>query len=84
MSFLYIVARIQSNNEWLAHCSHLHHEENVRIGKMARIEREKVGLSLRELARRIGVSAAFLSDFELGRRSMSKTTLTKWLEECSK
>ena len=39
--------------------------------------REKKDLSLRELAREVGVSAAFLSDVELGRRYPSEEVLVK-------
>lgn len=38
------------------------------IGERIRQLREEKDISLRELAREIGVSAAFLSDVELGRR----------------
>ena len=37
-------------------------------GRRARQAREKAGLSLREIARRMGVSAPYLSDLERGRR----------------
>jgi transcriptional regulator with XRE-family HTH domain len=42
--------------------------ENTSLGETIRNLRMKAGLSLRELAKRIGVSAPFLSDVELGRR----------------
>ena len=38
------------------------------FGSKLREEREKKNISLRELAKKIGVSGAFLSDIELGRR----------------
>jgi len=38
------------------------------LGKFIRQQREEMDLSLRELARRVEISAAFLSDIELGRR----------------
>jgi transcriptional regulator with XRE-family HTH domain len=38
------------------------------LGQFIREKRDELDLSLRELARRIDVSAAFLSDIELGRR----------------
>ena len=38
------------------------------FGAKLREEREKRNISLRELAKKIGVSGAFLSDIELGRR----------------
>ena len=39
-------------------------------GRM-REERERVGVSLREVARRMGISAPYLSDLERGRRGMN-------------
>ena len=44
------------------------------IGERIRHTRKRLGLSLRELARRVGISAAFLSDIEHGRRGMSGAT----------
>lgn len=41
---------------------------NITFGEKLRQLREEKDISLRELARRIGVSAPFLSDVELGRR----------------
>lgn len=38
------------------------------FGTFLRQVREQKGISLRELAKKIGVSGAFLSDIELGRR----------------
>ena len=42
--------------------------DNVETGRRARVERRKAKLSLREVARRMGVSAPYVSDLELGRR----------------
>ena len=42
------------------------------FGAKLREEREKKNISLRELAKKIGVSGAFLSDIELGRRFPSQ------------
>jgi transcriptional regulator with XRE-family HTH domain len=42
------------------------------LGEAVRFVREARGLTLRELARRIGVSAPFLSDIEHNRRSTEK------------
>lgn len=38
------------------------------LGSMMREEREKAGISLREMARRLGISAPYLSDLERGNR----------------
>ena len=48
---------------------------NETLGETIRNLREKAGLSLRELAKRAGVSAPFMSDVELGRRYPSDDVL---------
>jgi transcriptional regulator with XRE-family HTH domain len=45
------------------------------LGQRIRELREERDLSLRELAKRLGCSAAFLSDIELGRRYPSENNL---------
>lgn len=52
-------------------------EEEIRIksrevGKLLRLRREKDNRSLRSLARELGLSAAYLSDMEVGRRLVSR------------
>jgi transcriptional regulator with XRE-family HTH domain len=47
----------------------------VSVGANVRRERERAGLSMRELARRLGVSASFLSQFELGQSRAAVSTL---------
>ena len=47
----------------------------MNLGQRIRELREKKDLSLRELAKRLGCSAAFLSDVELGRRYPSEKNL---------
>ena len=47
------------------------------LGERIRELREEKDLSLRELARTLGVSAAFMSDVELGRRYPSDELLVK-------
>lgn len=47
------------------------------LGQRIRELRELADLSLRELARRIGVTAPFLSDVELGRRFPSEEVLLR-------
>jgi transcriptional regulator with XRE-family HTH domain len=42
--------------------------DNTTLGETIRNLREKADLSLRELAKRVSVSAPFMSDVELGRR----------------
>ncbi len=48
---------------------------NESLGKRIRELREAKDISLRELAKKIGVSAAFLSDVELERRYPAEDTL---------
>ena len=45
------------------------------LGQRIRELRDERDISLRELAKRLGCSAAFLSDIELGRRYPSEDTL---------
>ena len=51
--------------------------DNRTLGEVLRELREKTDLSLRELARKLDVSAPFLSDVELGRRYPSDEVLAK-------
>jgi transcriptional regulator with XRE-family HTH domain len=48
---------------------------SVSVGQNVRRERERAGLSVRALARRLGVSASFLSQFELGQSQAAVSTL---------
>jgi transcriptional regulator with XRE-family HTH domain len=50
-------------------------EISVSVGQNVRRERLRAGLSVRELARRLGVSASFLSQFELGQSQAAVSTL---------
>ncbi|MBM7519898.1 cupin domain-containing protein [Nocardioides nitrophenolicus] len=45
------------------------------VGQNVRAERKRQGISVRELARRLGVSASFLSQFELGQSKAAVNTL---------
>ncbi len=45
------------------------------LGEFIREKREASGLSLRELARRVDITAPFLSDIELGRRAPAEKNL---------
>lgn len=42
--------------------------DDQKLGKQLRALRERQKISVREMARRLGVSAPFVSDMELGRR----------------
>lgn len=46
-------------------------EDEGVLGMKMRVLRKDAGVTLREMARRIGVSASYLSDLELGRRRWS-------------
>jgi len=50
---------------------------DISLGQRLHQLRDSADLSLRELAKRIGVSAPFLSDIELGRRFPSEEILGK-------
>ncbi|SIJ30593.1 XRE family transcriptional regulator with cupin sensor [Mycobacteroides abscessus subsp. bolletii] len=50
-------------------------DRNVQVGLRLRAAREKVGISVRELSRRVGVSPSFISQVELGRTAPSVGTL---------
>jgi predicted transcriptional regulator len=45
-----------------------------------RKKREKLKISLNEFAKRVGLSSAFISDLELGRRSASQKTAEKIMQ----
>lgn len=47
-------------------------------GQAAREERKEHGLSGREMARRMGLSAPYLSDLELGKRNWSVKLVKLW------
>ena len=51
----------------------------VLLGEACRRERERKGLSLRHVADRMGITAPFLSDCELGRRWFSEENETAYL-----
>ena len=53
-------------------------------GRRMRLLREDAKVGLREMARSIFVSAAFLSDVELGRRNASQELLTRYMDVLSK
>lgn len=55
-----------------------HVPDNVETGKVARDARKRAGLSLREVARRMKLSAPFVSDLELGRRGWNEKLVMKY------
>ena len=52
-----------------------------RVGGRLRVERERAGISLRELARRVGVSPSLVSQIELDRVNPSVSTLYALVRE---
>jgi transcriptional regulator with XRE-family HTH domain len=54
--------------------------DNIATGKMARIARENKNHSLRAIAKRLGFSASYLSDLELGRRNWTEEVARKFTE----
>jgi DNA-binding transcriptional regulator YiaG len=71
-------SRVASNNEFMAHSCRLHAEQATKDAAFARKIREQTGMSLREVAKIIGFSAAHMSDLERGRRNWTRDTLEKW------
>lgn len=71
-------SRVESNDEWLANSQRLYVEVNRVNGQYARQLREATKQSLREIARRMGISAMMLSDLERGNRNWNESMLTKW------
>jgi transcriptional regulator with XRE-family HTH domain len=53
------------------------HMIEISLGQRLHELRDKADLSLRELARKVGISSPFLSDMELGRRFPSEEILAK-------
>ena len=53
------------------------------MGEFLRHERTRQALTLREVAHQVGVSAAFLSDVELGRRHPRPSTADRIAEALS-
>ena len=49
----------------------------ISLGQRLHELRDKADLSLRELAKKVGISSPFLSDIELGRRFPSEEILAK-------
>lgn len=52
--------------------------DSIATGALARRTRQTLDLSLREVARRMGVSAPFVSDLERGRRNWTLSLVTRY------
>lgn len=57
--------------------------DESKIGEDLRKLRKSANLSLREVARRMGYSAPYVSDLELGRRNWHLSTIEKFEAACS-
>src|ERR671923_2962587 len=55
--------------------------EPSKVGSRLRAERERLGISLREIARRVGVSPSLVSQIELDRVNPSVSTLYALVSE---
>ena len=54
--------------------------DDPKVGNLMRQRREKTGISMREVSRRLKFSAAYVCDLELGRRAWSQPLVTRYLE----
>lgn len=54
--------------------------DNAATGQLMREARKRAGLTLREMARRLGQSAPFVSDLELGRRGWDEKRIEQWAD----
>lgn len=52
-------------------------------GELMRKNRESIGLSLRDMASRMEISAPYLSDLEIGNRNWSQKLMDLWWESAS-
>ena len=52
--------------------------DNTTTGSLARKQRKQASKSLRAVAKSMGVSVAFLSDLELGRRNWTEDNLSRF------
>lgn len=70
--------------EWLLADERKHQEKRNQLwfalGQKARVQRENEKLSLREMARRMKISAPSLSDLELGRRHWTRDRMRKFID----
>lgn len=54
--------------------------DHIKTGLRLRKLREKSGVSIREVARRLGIDNKYLSDMELGRRNWTEEKVERFLE----
>jgi len=74
--YLFIIDGVEER-EW-----RLNHDARMKqIGNLMRLTRQERKVSLRELARRLGMSAAYLSDMERGNRMYSLPHMNAVMKE---
>lgn len=76
---------IQDSIDMIRSCSHQVTEwrvDQVSLGAAMRQLRKDSGMTMREVARRMNLSAAFLSDCEYGNRKMSPGYLAIFIKFC--
>ena len=61
-----------------AACPTCHQGRLVVNHRWLRLRREAAGILMREFARKVGLSAAYISDIELGRRNCRPEILTQY------
>lgn len=61
---------------------HVWEIDHQATGKGARQYREERGLSIRKVAQRMGLSASFVSDLELGRRHWTDALTKRFKKAC--
>ena len=73
-----LAARVASNDDWLKECKNKHRIVELENAGFARQTRVSARLTLREVARRMGISAMHLSDLERGNRHWTQETVAAW------
>lgn len=77
--------RLKDSREWTQQCLEVKPVTVLnrdKLGRMMRQLRGDSGISLRQVARVIGVSAPFLSDCERGNRQLNLVDLQEFINAC--
>ena len=75
MSYAYQVGLLDGAYQILKSAKENLDQKNKEFGKAFRAKRQEKGLSLRDCAKKLGLSAAYISDVELGRRNANQTLI---------
>ncbi len=73
-----MLSRVANNEAWLTRSVELFNKAERENGEFARAIRQQQNVSLRELAKAMGVSAVLLSHLERGLRHWTPSNLQKW------